>query len=439
MQMSSQPCKVLVLGDVAGRWGAAIAKINKLHSAHGPFAAVFCVGKAFSDGSVNDVNVELEPLRSGKLKLGPTVYFISGDETKSQTGWIEKVLDGGEIAPNLVYLGRTGVKSLDCGLRVAYLSGIYDDNCYNDRDGVIGDGSGMHDDFTAKIVEREHSYIPGYLKSDVDKVINDSLGIPGGVDVLLTAEWPKGWHRAITNTALYPKGLDDKPECIGVDPIARIAAGIPTRYHFAGSEGVYLMNPVYRNILGLGTRFIALGELGGAGRDGTKQKDVYAFGLVPVSQGGTDTVSGTLIECPYVSFSNTKTTSSMDGEAKQGLASNRTTNPGVDANDDDNADEPPAKRMRSVDGRSVVVASRGNVGGGVVEEYTGISTSTRMEQLEAEEAARYQVRLPSCIYIYISTLSCDLTTIQALLNLMRIIVSCLISCLFFISSYVHLL
>lgn len=76
--------------------------------------------------------------------------------------------DGGDLAPNITYLGRKGVYVGSSGLRIAYLSGI--------------DGSRQKDDDTR------------FTDDDVDGLLTNATANKDfkGVDILLTSAWTYG-------------------------------------------------------------------------------------------------------------------------------------------------------------------------------------------------------------------------------------------------------
>ncbi len=192
--------KVLVLGDIKGNIAQAATKIAKLNKSHGPFTAAFCVGRFFGDGSKNDAAVAFAPFVSGTSKMDIPVYFICGGETSTQTALIDSLPNGGDIAPNLTYLGRSGVQTVAGGIRVAYLSGRYDDNEFLDSESATNQAGSTQG--------RKYKYSPSYIEDDVHALVQNVRTTPGGVDILLTCEWGKGWSNLL-DPSLRPSGLRD--------------------------------------------------------------------------------------------------------------------------------------------------------------------------------------------------------------------------------------
>jgi len=171
-------------------------------------------------------------------------YFICGDEF--DTSLIDALPSGGTLCPNLHYLGRAGVQTLSLGahqLTVAYLSGHYDPSSY------FGGGSSGG--------TRNIKYQPHYIEEDVIGVVSAGLAAPH-VDVLLTAEWAKGWQMLLPAEKM-PASLAAAPPQ-GSPVVAKLAAQIPARYHFAGTQDAHFELPAYHNKHFV-TRFIGVAKL----------------------------------------------------------------------------------------------------------------------------------------------------------------------------------
>jgi hypothetical protein len=112
--------KVLVCGDTNGNFKSLFLRVEKLQKKH-DFSVLFCVGTFFSDKL--DCAKQLGPYLCGEEKVPMPTYFIMGAD--KHTDAVDDKAEGGELCPNLHYLGRAGVKEVG-GLRVAYLSGVYD-------------------------------------------------------------------------------------------------------------------------------------------------------------------------------------------------------------------------------------------------------------------------------------------------------------------------
>ena len=111
--------KILVCGDVRGEFSALFDRVAVLESKAGPFAAVLCVGTFFSA----EGHAQLAPYISGAKLVAVPTYFVCGDEPEGSTSLVDGATGtlGVDVAPNISYLGRHGVRELSCGITVGYL------------------------------------------------------------------------------------------------------------------------------------------------------------------------------------------------------------------------------------------------------------------------------------------------------------------------------
>lgn len=163
-----------------------------------------------------------------------------------------KNLDGCELAPDIIYLGRAGCFHTN-ELSIAYISG---------RDG--------NEDYEADCRR---------LKTLEIRTKCDDLSFKG-VDILLTTDWPKG----ITNNAPISVDATEMREK-GSHMAAYLAHKLKPRYHFASSHGIFYERVPYRNHRASCeparhvTRFISLAEVGNL----EKKKWLYAFNIIPMT------------------------------------------------------------------------------------------------------------------------------------------------------------
>eukprot|EP00232_Nephroselmis_pyriformis_P016762 CAMPEP_0182878580 /NCGR_PEP_ID=MMETSP0034_2-20130328/15439_1 /TAXON_ID=156128 /ORGANISM="Nephroselmis pyriformis, Strain CCMP717" /LENGTH=642 /DNA_ID=CAMNT_0025011473 /DNA_START=1 /DNA_END=1929 /DNA_ORIENTATION=+ len=255
--MSSQSKKVLISGDVGGKWEALFKRVGAVNKSNGPFDCLFCVGGSFAPGGdgTEDIPGDLVEYIAGVKKPPVTTYFIGAFGVGSTTTVTAFKTDGEcEMFP----LGRSGVMTIE-GLRVAFLDGTYDPSTY--REPVrVGEGGGF------------------YHESDVFQLLKMAGAGAGEVDLLLTCDWPRD---VLTYSTAPPGGVDLRG---GSPVVAEVAEKLKPRYHFVGggmgsaSGGVFYQREPYkppapaRHV----TRFIALGAVGNAG----KHKSLHALGLV---------------------------------------------------------------------------------------------------------------------------------------------------------------
>uniref|UniRef100_A0A0C9RHR7 Cwf19l1 protein n=1 Tax=Fopius arisanus TaxID=64838 RepID=A0A0C9RHR7_9HYME len=242
--------KILLSGDVEGRFNNLFSKVEQINKKNGPFEFLLCVGNFFG---VN--NIELDPYKHGS-KIIPVPTLIIGPNRADDVGNYPD-LDGAEICQNLTYLGKRGLYSAGSGLKIAYISGVQT----------------LQESSTVEAIN--------FTESDVISVRNSCLkGQPSfrGIDILLTSQWPTDV------TKFDPK--DPKFNYKGSELVAWLAAQIKPRYHVCGLEGIHYERPPYRNkskggdSIEIASRFIALARVGNP----EKLKWLYALNLTPVDR-----------------------------------------------------------------------------------------------------------------------------------------------------------
>ena len=237
-------------GDLMGNLEGLLAKIRNVEKKSGSFDMMFCVG-SFCSGCP-DRDAGLQPYLTGQSLL-PIPTFILGPNLPKETSCFSKLeATGVEICPNLVYLGTHGVYKAANGLRIAYLSGVYES----------AEFKRLSREQSCYYTEMELNYLLGYCRKE---------GI-SGVDLFLTAEWPSQ--------------IQSSPDAPGAYPISLACLALKPRYHFAASQNRFYERPPYRNHAVLSersthvTRFIALAEFGNKDK---QNKFLYAFNTEPLS------------------------------------------------------------------------------------------------------------------------------------------------------------
>ncbi|RZF32947.1 hypothetical protein LSTR_LSTR000817 [Laodelphax striatellus] len=233
--------KVLICGDVNGKYKTLFARVESINKKNGPFSYLLCVGNFFGN-SIKD----WEPYANGSVEV-PVPTYILGPNSEKHVSFYAKA-DRGQVAPSVVYLGKRGVLNTISGMRIAYLSGVEGD-------------------------KNEYSF----TKEDVVQVRDSCIkGQPSyrGVDFLLTSPWPSD----ICN--LDEKAVKNPPA--GSSLLSWLAVQIKPRYHICGLEGIYYERHPYKNLdSGHGihlTRFVALAAVGNA----DKQKYMLALSVMPI-------------------------------------------------------------------------------------------------------------------------------------------------------------
>ncbi len=192
---------LVAFGDIHGRFGRLEGWAERLRTSLPlPVCQGLAVGdvEAFRDAhdqrrkaTKRTMPAEFAALADGAGSLGFPLAFVGGNNEDFEA--LSELPDGGEIAPGITYLGRSGMVEL-AGLKVAYLSGIHAPRFYDapllpPRDAA----------------SRKHA---GYFR----RVEVERLAGMRGADLLVLHEWPRG---------LIRPGLEGGPSPWMGNPIAR--------------------------------------------------------------------------------------------------------------------------------------------------------------------------------------------------------------------------
>ncbi|XP_012280243.1 CWF19-like protein 1 [Orussus abietinus] len=240
--------KVLICGDVNGRFNLLFSKVNVINKKSGPFDFLLCVGNFFGDN-----NIELEPYKNGMKTISVPTYIV-GPNKETDIEYYPN-MEACEICQNLTFLGKKGLYNSSSGLKIAYLSGI----------------------------ERQGSESSSYTfdESDIMSIRSTCLkGQPSyrGVDILLTSQWPKD--------VTHLDSTEPSFKYNGSKLIAWLATQLKPRYHVSALQEIHYERPPYRNQnqsgdgIEIATRFLALASVGNP----DKRKWLYALNLTPVDR-----------------------------------------------------------------------------------------------------------------------------------------------------------
>ncbi|BEJ18171.1 hypothetical protein CspHIS471_0704480 [Cutaneotrichosporon sp. HIS471] len=117
----TEALKFLAIGAPLSELDLLAQKVTAINSKHGPFDACVIVGdlfKADSDGSELD----------GVALPVPTYWTVGKNALPQRV--LEALAKGPEVAPNLVYLGKSSVFTTAQGLKIAVAGGVYDPAMY---------------------------------------------------------------------------------------------------------------------------------------------------------------------------------------------------------------------------------------------------------------------------------------------------------------------
>lgn len=292
----------MLCGDLHGRLGQLCDQVTKLHARLDEsqrFKAVFCVGEFSSE----DMDLDFRP--------PIPVHFV--DAGPAAGDLISASPQGEEVSPNLFFLGHYGVATV-AGLKVAFLSGRRHEELFeeegaveakeakagsqelNAEEGGAQEVSVDADSLTAKYGSQDPTdgiqLAPksGRAASDpassttADKqsqswealkaieerskalrsqlFINDrytplvverlceEMADSGGVDLLLTSEWPAGCMRGVP--AAWPQEIENRKlvktavKHCSSNPVGELASAAEPKYHAVGLGGVFWRRPPWR-------------------------------------------------------------------------------------------------------------------------------------------------------------------------------------------------
>ncbi|XP_022647085.1 CWF19-like protein 1 [Varroa destructor] len=267
--MSSKAKKILVCGDVNGKIDHLYKRVSSIQAKGQVFDSLFVVGEFFSPFA--DILAVWESYTSG-AKTVPIMTYILGPKSENLSKFYEGVDEGGELCPNIVYMGKQGIITMATGLRVAYFSGT---DC----------GSVKTANYT-------------YSLHDVHKFLRPLVDSQTNVDILLTADWPAGITKYAGSNPIASK-------VAGSIGIAQIAYFIKPRYHFTASKDLFYERVPYRNHMVLTEKAVQATRFISAAQVGSKEKYLYAFTITPIVYATHAEISkqaDNVTENPYPAF-----------------------------------------------------------------------------------------------------------------------------------------
>lgn len=171
---------VVGIGDIHGRFHRLEGWLEALEAARGRrVEQAFAVGDVEAFRHADDhrrkaakrgMPAEFAEYADGARRMARPLAFIGGNNEDFET--LHTMPDGGQLAPDVVYLGRAGVREL-AGLRVAYLSGIHAPRFF--------------DQPLAVPASRDTRKQAGYFRREEVERVRAARD----VDLLLVHEWPR--------------------------------------------------------------------------------------------------------------------------------------------------------------------------------------------------------------------------------------------------------
>lgn len=180
-EMPPDSLLIAALGDIHGRFHRVETWLDALEQARGRRVdLVLAVGDVEAFRKADDhkrkaakraMPAEFAEYADRVRRVKRPLYFIGGNNEDFEA--LHDLPEGGELAPDVHYLGRAGLREL-CGLRVAYLSGIHAPRFYEQP--------------LKRPTSLDTSKQAGYFRApEVEKVQAHR-----NVDLLLVHEWPRG-------------------------------------------------------------------------------------------------------------------------------------------------------------------------------------------------------------------------------------------------------
>ncbi|OAA71451.1 CwfJ domain protein [Cordyceps fumosorosea ARSEF 2679] len=251
--------KIIVLGSLNGNLEPAFKKLAALH-AKNSFALALLTGDVFGPETDDDEtrSAAIDALLAGTLTVPLPTYFTVGSRplpARVVARIEEAAADGGDVCPNLHFLGRRSVTKTSDGLRIVSFGGALM---------TTADGAGG-----------KEQHLPFHTEEDAR-----SLKGAHGADVLLTSTWPASIWGGGSKVAL---DAAHREHVAASRCVAELCAALRPRYHLTASPGPFFYerepfvqaadaaNPDVVSV----TRFISMAPFGNA----AKQKSLYAFAL----------------------------------------------------------------------------------------------------------------------------------------------------------------
>ncbi|XP_072942525.1 CWF19-like protein 1 [Epargyreus clarus] len=264
----SEKQKTLICGDVNGRFTALFSRAESIIKKSGAFDVLLCAGNFFGED-----NSQLDAYKMGTRKVPVPTYVFGPTNPEHVAYYCE---EGGEIAPNIIYMGRRGLFTTSSEIKIAYLSGL-----------------------SRRELGKE---VPMCMFEPSDCLAVRDACLRGqsefrGVDVLITNLWPAGVQQDDLQKV-------EVPQTHLSDLVAWLAIHVKPRYHFVPSLDKFFERQPYRNqsvhqdYKECATRFIALAPVGNK----EKEKWIYACSLQSITKMRmTDLLQATTDEtaCPY--------------------------------------------------------------------------------------------------------------------------------------------
>lgn len=251
--------KILLVGNVDGRFEILFQKISLLGTKGQTFDLLLCIGNTLT------FTFDIKPYISQEKKFPLPTYFLDSSELSFSLN--ELYPEGKEICENFTFLGKSGIKEIE-GLKIAFLNGVKNEiysQLYEEQAKGKAEFSGCY-----------------YTKTDIDnliKVYEDNKKASNNsyyIDFFLSNEWPQGYENFLL---VFPKII--KNISIHTATLANI---LNPRYHIVSMESIYFQRLPYVNCNNYMTRMIALAGVPEKDDKTYREKYLYALQITPSNQ-----------------------------------------------------------------------------------------------------------------------------------------------------------
>ncbi|OCF75228.1 nuclear protein [Kwoniella mangroviensis CBS 8886] len=276
MAQQTEPLKILSIGSPLSELTTLVSKITAINTKHGPFDACVIVGDLFKEGS--------DGKEIGGLEFPVPTYFTVGQYPLPQLVKEQIIKTGGEVANNLVYLGKSSVLTTAQGLKIACVGGSFTEEGYD----TIGDQFSpvISKDSISAILS--HPILTGATANPSESLASakqEASALPSafqGVDLLLLSS--PSPHLSTLSPSYASSGVSLAQSAPPLEEVVRRAK--PRYLLWGDGEGFWEREPWgWTGPTGKEerwTRAVKLGALGGeAPTGGKKARWFYAFTLPP--------------------------------------------------------------------------------------------------------------------------------------------------------------
>lgn len=255
--MSTNSLKILVAGEVCGKFSRFFKRVSDVNVKAGPFDLLLCVGDFFgTDAQAYD------ELINGTTDLPNVPTYILSKIPKQLAKFhpnIDNFDHGCELIDGITFLGRSGILTTSLGLRIAYLNGSYQEELNDDKD------------------------LEFFSNSEYESLLmSHQASQSSTIDILITTQWPTDVLK-YTNTNSIEECLQNEIKDSSSTMISKLQLQLQPRYHFVPRRDFFYERIPFRNHQVLSqqpknvTRFISMADI----ENRKKMKWIYAFNVTP--------------------------------------------------------------------------------------------------------------------------------------------------------------